>query len=249
MQLLQDGTVLETNRDITAQRQAELSLHESELRLRWLASIVEFSDDAIISKNLDGIITSWNAGAERIFGYSAVEAVAQPITIVIPQDRRHEEPEILARIRRGGRVYHFDNLRRPASALGVYRRFSLTISPVRNDKGEIVGASKIARDITEQKRNQERIGTLAREAEHRSKNMLATVQAVVNLSEADTLDGFKKVIKGRVNALARTCPFSICRDTVDRCGTVGDCGTRTVAVCGDERELCGDKRSGSIVGA
>jgi PAS domain S-box-containing protein len=200
MQLLQDGTVLETNRDITAQRQAELSLHESELRLRWLASIVESSDDAIISKNLDGIITSWNAGAERIFGYSAVEAVAQPITIVIPQDRRHEEPEILARIRRGGRVDHFETVRQRKD--GELIAVSLTISPVRNDKGEIVGASKIARDITEQKRNQERIGTLAREAEHRSKNMLATVQAVVNLSEADTLDGFKKVIKGRVNALA-----------------------------------------------
>jgi PAS domain S-box-containing protein len=200
MQLLQDGTVLETNRDITAQRQAELSLHESELRLRWLASIVESSDDAIISKNLDGIITSWNAGAERIFGYSAVEAVAQPITIVIPQDRRHEEPEILARIRRGGRVDHFETVRQRKD--GELIAVSLTISPVRNDKGEIVGASKIVRDITEQKRNQERIGTLAREAEHRSKNMLATVQAVVNLSEADTLDGFKKVIKGRVNALA-----------------------------------------------
>jgi PAS domain S-box-containing protein len=200
MQLLQDGTVLEANRDITAQRQVELSLHESELRLRWLASIVESSDDAIISKNLDGIITSWNAAAERIFGHSAVEAVAQPITIVIPPDRRHEEPEILARIRRGKRVDHFETVRQRKD--GELIAVSLTISPVRNVKGEIVGASKIARDITEQKRNQERIGTLAREAEHRSKNMLATVQAVVNLSEADTLDGFKKVIKGRVNALA-----------------------------------------------
>jgi PAS domain S-box-containing protein len=149
---------------------------------------------------LDGIITSWNAGAARIFGYSAVEAVAQPITIVIPPDRRHEEPEILARIRLGGRVDHFETVRQRKD--GELIAVSLTISPVRNVEGEIVGASKIVRDITEQKRNQERIGTLAREAEHRSKNMLATIQAVVNLSEADTLDGFKKVIKGRVNALA-----------------------------------------------
>jgi PAS domain S-box-containing protein len=200
LQLLQDGTVLEVNRDVTAQRQVEASLHESELRSRWLASIVESSDDAIVSKNLDGIITSWNASAERVFGYSAVEALGQPITIVIPQDRRHEEPEILTLIRRGERVDHFETIRQRKD--GTLITVSLTISPVRNAKGEIVGASKIARDITEQKRNQERIGTLAREAEHRSKNMLANVQAVVNLSEAETLDDFKKAIKGRINALA-----------------------------------------------
>jgi PAS domain S-box-containing protein len=200
MQLLQDGTILEVNRDVTAKRQVEIALHESELRLRWLASIVESSDDAIVSKNLDGIITSWNAGAERVFGYSAVEAVGQPITIVIPQDRRHEEPEILARIRRGGRVDHFETVRHRKD--GELIAVSLTISPVRNVKGEIVGASKIARDITEQKRNQDRIATLAREAEHRSKNMLANVQAVVNLSRADTPDGLKKAIEGRINALA-----------------------------------------------
>jgi PAS domain S-box-containing protein len=200
MQLLQDGSVLEVNRDITARRQVEIALHESEERLRWLASIVESSDDAIVSKNLDGIITSWNAGAERVFGYSAGEAVGQPITIVIPQDRRHEEPEILARIRRGGRVDHFETVRRRKD--GELIAVSLTISPIRNVKGEIVGASKIARDVTEQKRNQERIATLAREAEHRSKNMLANVQAVVNLSTADTLNGLKKAIEGRINALA-----------------------------------------------
>jgi PAS domain S-box-containing protein len=200
MQLLQDGTVLEVNRDVTAQRQVEASLYESELRSRWLASIVESSDDAIVSKNLDGIITSWNASAERVFGYSAVETVGQPITIVIPQDRRHEEPEILTLIRRGGRVDHFETIRQRKD--GTLITVSLTVSPVRNVKGEIVGASKIARDITEQRRNQERIGTLAREAEHRSKNMLANVQAVVNLSEAETLDDFKKAIKGRINALA-----------------------------------------------
>jgi PAS domain S-box-containing protein len=200
MQLLEDRAVLEVNRDVTARRKIEASLHESEQRLQWLASIVESSDDAIVSKNLDGIITSWNAGAERVFGYSAVEAVGQPITIVIPQDRRHEEPEILANIRRGRRVDHFETVRQRKD--GELIAVSLTISPVRNVKGEIVGASKIARDITEQKRNQERIATLAREAEHRSKNMLANVQAVVNLSGADTLDGLKKAIEGRISALA-----------------------------------------------
>jgi PAS domain S-box-containing protein len=200
MQLLQDGTVLEVNRDVTAHRQIEASLYESELKSRWLASIVESSDDAIVSKNLDGIITSWNAGAERVFGYSAAEAVGQPITIVIPQDRRHEEPEILARIRLGGRVDHFETVRQRKD--GELIAVSLTISPVRNVKGEIVGASKIARDVTEQKRSQARIATLAREAEHRSKNMLANVQAVINLSEAETPDGLKKAIEGRINALA-----------------------------------------------
>jgi PAS domain S-box-containing protein len=199
MQLLQDA-VLEVNRDVTAQRQIEAALHESEQRLRYLASIVESSDDAIVSKNLDGIITSWNAGAERVFGYSALEAVGQPITIVIPPERRHEEPEILARIRRGGRVDHFETVRSRKDGESI--AVSLTISPVRNLKGEIVGASKIARDITEQKRSRERISTLAREAEHRSKNMLANVQAVVNLSKADTVDGLKKAIEGRINALA-----------------------------------------------
>jgi PAS domain S-box-containing protein len=111
--------------------------------------------DAIVSKNLDGVITSWNRGAERVFGYTAEEAVGQPITIVIPQDRQDEERTILTRIRRGERVDHFETIRqRKHGSLIVV---SLTISPVRNAAGKIVGASKIARDITEQKRSQEQI--------------------------------------------------------------------------------------------
>src|SRR6476646_5464229 len=111
MQLLGDDTVLEANRDVTEVKalciqQATLlrELRESEQRLRWLASIVESSDDAIVSKNLDGIVTSWNRGAERTFGYSAEEVIGQPITIIIPQDRRDEEGMILTRIRRGERI-------------------------------------------------------------------------------------------------------------------------------------------------
>jgi PAS domain S-box-containing protein len=199
-QLLSDGTVIEVNRDVTERKQIEAELRESEQQLRWLASIVQSSDDAIVSKNLDGIITSWNKGAERVFGYTAEEAIGQPITIVIPQDRQDEERTILTRIRRGERIDHFETVRqRKHGSLIVV---SLTVSPVKNAEGKIVGASKIARDITEQKRNQEQITTLAREAEHRSKNLLANVQAAVNLSQADTSEGLKKAIEGRIKALA-----------------------------------------------
>ena len=181
----------------------EAALRESEQRLRWLASIVESSDDAIVSKNLDGIITSWNSGAERVFGYSASEAIGQPITLVIPQDRQSEEREILTRIRRGERIDHFETVRqRKHGSLIVV---SLTVSPVKDANGKIVGASKIARDITEQKKNQELIVTLAREAEHRSKNLLANAMATVNLSQSSSPEGLKQIIAGRIQALANVC--------------------------------------------
>src|SRR5262245_10611142 len=111
MQLFGDDTVLEVNRDVTTIKQIEAVLRESQQRLNFLASIVETSDDAIVSKNVDGIITSWNRGAERIFGYTAEEAIGQPITIVIPQDRHHEERTILTRIGRGERIEHFETIR------------------------------------------------------------------------------------------------------------------------------------------
>jgi PAS domain S-box-containing protein len=200
MQLLGDGTVLEVNRDVTEHKRIEAELRDSEQRLRYLASIVESSDDAIVSKNLDGIITSWNSGAERVFGYTAQEAIGQPITIVIPQNRQDEERTILSRIRRGERIDHFETVRQRKH--GSLIIVSLTVSPVKDAAGKIVGASKIARDITEQKRSQEQITTLAREAEHRSKNLLASVQATVNLSQSDTSQGLKHVIEGRIQALA-----------------------------------------------
>jgi PAS domain S-box-containing protein len=200
MQLLADGMVLEVNRDVTDHKKVESALREAEQRFRWLASIVESSDDAIVSKNLDGIITSWNKGAERVFGYTAEEAIGRPITIVIPKDRLSEELEILTRIRRGERIDHFETIRQRKH--GSLIAVSLTVSPVKNAEDKIVGASKIARDITEQRRNQEQIETLAREAEHRSKNLLATVQAAVNLSQADTTKDLKLAIEGRIGALA-----------------------------------------------
>jgi PAS domain S-box-containing protein len=165
-----------------------------------IASIVESSDDAIASKDLNGIITSWNKSAERIFGYTSEEAVGRPITIVIPPDRHDEEPALLERIRRGERIEHFETVRvrKDGSRVDI----SLTLSPLRNTEGKIIGASKIARDITERKRSEAQIIVLAREAEHRAKNVLATVQATVHLSQSDTADGLKKAIDGRIQALA-----------------------------------------------
>ena len=128
--------------DITARRKAE------EARLR-LAAIVACSDDAIISKSLDGIITSWNAGAERIFGYRAAEMIGQSIRRLIANDLQAEEDDILARLRRGERVEHFETVRRAKD--GRLLDVSVAISPLRDAHGTIIGASKIARDITAQK--------------------------------------------------------------------------------------------------
>lgn len=115
-----------------------------------LAAIVDSSDDAIVSKDLRGIIQSWNVGAERIFGYTAEEAVGRSITMVIPPDRRREEEEILAKLAAGERIEHYETVR--VTKLGRAIDLSLTISPIRNAAGQIVGASKIARDITDRKR-------------------------------------------------------------------------------------------------
>jgi PAS domain S-box-containing protein len=200
LQLLDDGTVIEVNRDTTDRKQIEDDRRQTEQQLNFLAAIVQSSDDAIASKNLDGIITSWNKGAERVFGYTAEEAIGQPITIVIPQDRQDEERTILTRIRRGERIEHFETIRQRKQGSLIW--VSLTISPVKNAEGKIVGASKTARDITEQKRTGDQITTLAREAEHRSKNLLANVQAMVNLSQGDDVADLKKAIEGRIQALA-----------------------------------------------
>src|ERR1700723_3649917 len=129
--------------DITERKQAELPTAS-------LAAIVDSSDDAIVSKSLDGVITSWNAGAERLFGYTAKEAVGQPVTMIIPLDRRSEETIILARLRQGERIDHFDTTRLRKD--GTKLEISLSISPVRDAGGKIIGASKIARDIAERKR-------------------------------------------------------------------------------------------------
>lgn len=122
---------------------------EEELRSR-LAAVVESSDDAIISKTLDGIITTWNAGAARIFGYTAEEVIGKPVTILMPPDRINEEPGILARLRRGERIDHYETVRMRKD--GTRLDISLSVSPVRDATGRIIGAAKIARDITARKR-------------------------------------------------------------------------------------------------
>jgi PAS domain S-box-containing protein len=139
-----------------------------------LASIVESSDDAIVSKTADGMIQSWNAAAERLFGYSAAEAIGRPITIIIPSDRQNEEKEILRRIRAGERVDHFETVR--VRKNGEQIQISLTVSPVLDESGQVVGASKIARDISERKKAEERIhGLLAelQQADRRKDEFLA----------------------------------------------------------------------------
>ena len=146
---------------------------EAEDRLQHLAAIVDSSDDGIISKNLDGVITSWNKAAERLFGYSAEEAVGRHITLIIPSDRRHEEAMILDRLKRGERVEHFETVRvrKDGGMLDV----SLTISPVKDSQGRFIGASKIARDITAQKRAEQTL----RESEQRLRALTDALEAQV----------------------------------------------------------------------
>jgi PAS domain S-box-containing protein len=136
--------------DITDRRQLERQMDEQQQATRLLASIVESSDDAIISKTLDSIVRTWNAAAERLFGYTAEQAVGRHISFLIPADRANEEDQIIARLRAGERVEHFDTVRVRRDGRQV--QVSLTISPIRDGTGRVIGASKIARNITERKR-------------------------------------------------------------------------------------------------
>ena len=134
-----------------ALRQINSELEITGQKIKWqLAAIVETSDDAIVSKDTDGLINSWNKGAERLFGYTAAEVIGRPITIIIPEERHSEELDILSRIRRGEHIGHYETVRRRKD--GTLIDVSLTISPIRNADGKVLGASKIARDITERRR-------------------------------------------------------------------------------------------------
>lgn len=162
-------------RDISDRREAELAAQR-------LAAIIEGTDDAIVSKNLQGIIMSWNPAAERIFGFDSEEMIGQPITRVIPRDRLDEEQQILARLQRGERVDHFQTIRQRKDGRLIH--VSLTISPIRDRSGLIVGASKIARDITELKNAQDRLRSHAEELEIRVRDRTARLQESIAELEA-----------------------------------------------------------------
>ncbi len=169
-----DGGVSTFFQDITERKQAEAGS-------AIFASLVQSSDDAIISKGLDGVITSWNAAAERVFGYSAAEAVGRSITMLIPSDRLDEEPKIIESLKRGDRVDHFETkrVRKDGSLLDI----SLTISPVRGADGSVVGASKIARDITERKKAENAL----HESEQKAKRARDYAEATLRTSPVPLL--------------------------------------------------------------
>lgn len=172
-------------RDVTERRRAD------EARAR-LAAIVESSDDAIVGKNLDGIIQSWNAGAERLFGYTAEEAIGRRITLIIPPERHAEEEMILDRLRRGERVDHFQTVRMAKG--GRLLDISLTVSPIRDNEGHVTGASKIARDVTAQKRAEERLARALEREKAQSRLLQQVADAALTIHSAGSLDSVLRVI-------------------------------------------------------
>jgi PAS domain S-box-containing protein len=197
----------ETALAVTIARQVGFALDRvrtEEIRLaalatrQRLASIIESSDDAIISKDLNGIVVSWNAGAERLFGYTAEEMIGKPILILIPEDHRDEEPRILDQIRRGEPIDHYETIRRRKD--GTLIHISLVVSPVKDAAGRIIGASKIARDITERRRAEEQKNLLINELNHRVKNTLATVQSLASEDGSDARDRFNARLSALSNA-------------------------------------------------
>jgi len=167
----------------------------------WLAAIVENSFDAILSKSLDGTITSWNDGARNLFGYCAEEAIGQSVTLLIPKDRLHEEDSILAKLRAGERIAQFETIRRAKDGRDLH--VELTISPVLDRDGRVIGASKIARDISQRHRQIERQKILLREMNHRIKNLLSIVQGLVSIcrKSARSVDELAAELHGRLIAL------------------------------------------------
>jgi len=161
-----------------ARFEAEEGRRAAERSAVQLVAIVESSDDAIISKDRNGVIQTWNAGAERLFGYSAEEAIGRPVTIIFPEDRQNEEPGILSRILRGERIDHYETVRRRKDGSPV--DISLTVSPMRDSSGAIIGASKIARDITERKEARRKL----EESEQQLQDLLAAIPAAIYTTDA-----------------------------------------------------------------
>jgi PAS domain S-box-containing protein len=181
----------------------DLSHHKrgEEMALR-LANVVESSLDAIVTKDRNGIITSWNQSAERLFGYKADEIVGKPVITLIPDDRLDEETYILGRILRGENVESFETIRQRKD--GSLVDVALTISPIRNGRGEVIGASKIARDITERRQAERQKNLLLREMNHRVKNLFTVASSIVSLSARSraTAADLVPALQERLRALA-----------------------------------------------
>lgn len=177
----------------------------------WLAAIVEDAEDAIVSKNTDGVIMTWNAGAERLFGYSASEAIGQHVHLIIPLDRRGEEDEILRQIRAGKRVPPFETRRRRKD--GTEFDVMLSVSPIKDKHGTVVGASKHARDITERKQLEERQALLLQEMNHRVKNLFTLAGTLVALSSryAQSPQELSQAVQQRLAALATAHQLTLLR--------------------------------------
>ena len=178
-------------------------LKQAEIESARLAAIVVSSDDAIVGKTLDGCVTSWNAGATRIFGYEPKEMIGQSIIKIIPPELRQEEDEILAKLKRGEHIAHYETVRLAKD--GRRLNISLSVSPVFDKTGRIIGASKIARDVTEKKRVEAIQRVLIEELNHRVKNTLAMTQAIASqsLRHAKSASDFVESFTGRVQALAK----------------------------------------------
>ena len=187
-----------TNKD-TKSKQAEAQA--------WLVAIVESSDDAIVSKDLDGVITSWNKGAERLFGYTAQEAIGRPVSMLIPPDREDEEPRILARIRHGESIDHYETVRWRKD--GSMVEVSLTVSPIKDAQGRVLGASKIVRDITARKQGEEAL----RESEAQLAAELADTKQLQDISgqliHEDNIDVFYQQVLDAAIAVMRSDMASI----------------------------------------
>jgi len=200
-------------RDVSSQRQVERHRETQLTEARLLAAIVESSDDAIIGKSLDGTIQSWNAGAERLFGYTAQEAVGRHVSLIIPQDRMQEEDRIIATLKEGKRVDHFETERKRRDGRRI--PVSLTISPIHDDSGRVIGASKIARDITERKRMEDDLRQLAASlalADQRKDEFLATLAHELR-SPLAPLSNMFEVLKRSEKDPVKAAQA---RDTIDR---------------------------------
>lgn len=177
-----------------------------------LAAIVDSSYDAIISKDLNSVITTWNAAAERMFGYTAPEAIGQSVVMLIPEHLRNEEHEIIERIRNGQRIASYETVRLRKDGTPIH--VSLTISPIKTSGGKIIGASKIARDITATRENERRVRLLLREVNHRVKNQYAVILAMVKETSrrATSPQEFERHVRDRICALSRSHDLLVLSD-------------------------------------